>query len=337
VAHPDDSLDRAEALARDRRHGEALDVLTRLAVAQPGDWMVAVRTAQSLAALGRYAQALVEAERAVTLAPESAAAHAQRGYCLVRLRRSAAGEDSAREALRLDPNHLDALHVAALASRAARRPERSLAYGWHAVNLAPGDIVALRAYGVGLDASRRWPEAEQVWRSVLMHSPGDRQALSGLVDALSAQGRRDDARLLAEGMGADDDPETVARAYRGDLTWVGLAGAIVVAGLLQAFWNSVATTGTIVLGLLVVGYVLLRRGWARAVPATAEVRAAVERIDRGRDRAVAAFGGVLGLLTGLGWLLRPAPTAFPMVVGTVLLVGGIVALGVATGRVRHRP
>jgi tetratricopeptide (TPR) repeat protein len=337
VGGPEDPLVLADALARERRHGEALDILSGLAATRPDDWRVAVRAAYSLTALGRYAQALVQADRAVALAPSSAAAHAQRGSCLVRLRRSAAGEDAAREALRLDPHNLDALHVAALASSAGDRPERALAYGWHAVNLAPGETVALRAYGVGLGSSRRWAEAEQVWRSVLLRDPGDRQALAGLVDALSGQGRRQDARMLAEGLHADAGPEAVARSYRGDATWLAVAVALVVVVVLPAFWGSVATAGTVMLGILALGYGLLRRGWARAVPVTAEAREAVARLDRSRDRAVAALGGVLALVTGVGWLTRPGDSMAPVVAGTVLLIGGVVALGVAAHQVRNRP
>jgi tetratricopeptide (TPR) repeat protein len=337
VGDPEDPLVLADALARERRHGEALDILSRLAAARPEDWRVAVRAAYSLTALGRYAQALVQADRAVELAPSTAEAHAQRGYCLVRLRRSAAGEDAAREALRLDPHNIDALHVAALASSAGDRPERALAYGWHAVDLAPSATVALRAYGVGLGASRRWAEAEEVWRSVLLREPGDRQAMAGLVDALSGQGRRQDARLLAEGLHADAGPEVVARTYRGDATWLAVAGALVVLGVLPAFWGSVATAGTVLLALLAVGYGVLRRGWTRSVPATAEGRAAVARLDRSRDRAVAAFGGVLAVVSGVGWLAGPGGSLTSVVAGTLLLIGGIVAFGVAVNRVGHRP
>ena len=260
MGDPEDPLVLADALARERRHGEALDILSGLAATRPDDWRVAVRAAYSLTALGRYAQALVQADRAV----------------------------------------------------------------------------ALRAYGVGLGSSRRWAEAEQVWRSVLLRDPGDRQALAGLVDALSGQGRRQDARMLAEGLHADAGPEAVARSYRGDATWLAVAVALVVVVVLPAFWGSVATAGTVMLAILALGYGLLRRGWARAVPVTAEAREAVARLDRSRDRAVAALGGVLALVTGVGWLTWPGDSMAPVVAGTVLLIGGVVALGVAVHQVRNR-
>ncbi|HEY0486724.1 MAG TPA: hypothetical protein VGD72_10795 [Mycobacteriales bacterium] len=290
------------------------------------DWRDAVARATALRGEGRYAEALAEAGRAVGLAPGEAVAHVERSHCLLALRRAAAAEDAAREALRLDPAALEALHVAALASRSAGRGERAHAYGRQAIALAPEDTVALRAYGVGLDAARRWAEAEQVWRAVLLREPGDPQATVMLAEALDGQGRRDEARLFTESVGS---PE---RAYRGDLTPLAVAGGIVAAGVLVGLRGSLAIAGTVLLALGAAAYGLLRWSTAQRVPATPEARAAVERIDRRRARAFTGAVGALAVVTGAAWLLRTPHTLPPVVLGTLLLLGGAVALAAWWGR-----
>jgi tetratricopeptide (TPR) repeat protein len=269
----------------------------------------------------------------VALAPADAAAHAERGMLLVLLGRAAAAEDAAREALRLEPDRLDALYVAARASAEALRGERALAYGGHAISLAPGNPTALRAYATGLTASRRWPEAEQAWRGLLLAAPGDGEATRGLMAALAAQGRHDYARELAEGLAG----ATGARAYRGDATWVAVAAGIVGAGLLLGHPAGFGPVGTLLLVLLGPGYALVRWRSGRHVPATAETREAVARIDRARDRVVAGVAGGLAILAGAGWLARSPHTSTVLVAGTVLLVGGLVAVGAVVSGSRHRP
>jgi tetratricopeptide (TPR) repeat protein len=322
----DPELDAAEELVRAGHPEEALAALARLAAARPGDWLVVVRAARLLADLGRTVDAVAAADRAVALAPAEPGAHAGRGLVLAVLGRAAEGEDAAREALRLDPDHLGALHAAAVASAVAGRDERALAYGWHAVNVGPGDPAALRAYGTGLSASRRWSEAEQVWRSVLLAAPGDDEATRALITVLSAQGRHDYARELAEGLAAayPARPDTAARAYRGDATWVAVAGGLVAAGLLLGHPGGFGPVGSVLLVLLGLVYGVARWRARRRVPATAETREAVARIDRARDRAVVGVAGLLAVLAGAGWLLRAPHTSAALALGVVLILGGLV-------------
>jgi tetratricopeptide (TPR) repeat protein len=335
----DPELDAADALAQAGRHEEALAALGRLAAARPGDWLVVVRRAAILVNLGRDAEALAEADRVAALAPGEPAAHAERAMLLVLLGRAAAAEDAAREALRLDPGHLDGLYVGARASAEAHRGERALAYGWHAINVAPGNPTALRAYATGLTASHRWPEAEQTWRSLLLAAPGDVEATRGLIAALSAQGRHDHARELAEGLPeeAPGRPDHAARAYRGDATWVAVAGGLVAAGLLLGHPGGFGPVGTVLLVLLGLGYALVRRRTRHRVPVTARTREVVAGIDRSRDRAVAGVAGGLAILAGAGWLVRSPHTPVSLGAGAVLLLGGLVALGAVLGGSRHRP
>jgi tetratricopeptide (TPR) repeat protein len=288
------------------------------------DWREAVVSATALRGSGRHTEALTEADRAVGLAPGEAATHVERGFCLLALGRSAAAEDAAREAMRLDPYGLDALHVAALASRSAGRGERALAYGEHAVGLAPEDAAAMRAYGVGLDAARRWTEAEQVWRAVLLRAPGDPQATVMLAEALDGQGRREEARLFAE---AADRDGAAQRAYRGDLSPLAIAGGIVAVGVLLGAYESLEIAGTVLLVLLGAAYGALRWIAARRVPATPEARTAVAEVDRRRARALAGAGGALAVVTGVAWLLHTPHTMTAVVLGTLVLLGGVVALG----------
>jgi tetratricopeptide (TPR) repeat protein len=293
------------------------------------DWREVVAGATALRASGRYAEALAEADRAVGLAATEAAVHVERGLCLLGLGRSAAAEDAAREALRLDPYALGALHVAAVASRSAGRGERALAYGRHAVDLAPEETVALRAYGVGLDAAGRWAEAEQLWRTVLLRVPGDAQATVMLAEALDSQGRRDEARLFAE---AADPDGTVERAYRGDLTALAIGGAVVAVGVLLGMRGSLEVAGTVLLVIGGAAYGLLRWNGTRRTPATPEARTAVAEVDRRRTRVLAGAGGALAVVTGLAWLLRSPHTMTAVVLGTLLLLGGAVGLGVSRAR-----
>jgi tetratricopeptide (TPR) repeat protein len=231
---------------------------------------------------------------------------AERAAELAARGRFAAAEDTARQALALDPANLDALLVAAEASLAAARPERALAYGSHALDVAPEHPTAQRAYGVGLHASGRWGESEQVWRTVLLRAPGNKQACLFLGAALTGQGRPDEARALAEVAALDADPggESAARVYRGDLTWLGVAGAIVAAGVLLAAPGGFVSAGIALLVVLGAGYGVHRWRGRRHVPATADGRAAVARLDAARDRAVAGFAGALGVVVIAAWLLR---------------------------------
>lgn len=335
----DPEVEAADALARVGRHEEALALLGRLALARPGDWRIVVRRAAVLLTLGRNDEALAEAGRVVALAPEDPAAHAERAMLLVLLGRAAAAEDAAREALRLDPNHLDGLYVGARASAEADRGERALAYGWHAINVAPGNPTALRAYATGLTASHRWPEAEQTWRSLLLAAPGDAEATRGLIAALAAQGRHDYARELAEGLPGPvpGRPDAAVRAYRGDATWVAVAAGIVAAGLLLGHPAGFGPVATFLLVLLGAGYALVRWRLRGHIPATAQTREAVARIDRNRDRVVAGVAGGLASLAGAGWLARSSHTPLTLAAGAVLLLGGLVALGAVLGGSRHRP
>jgi predicted lipid-binding transport protein (Tim44 family) len=95
--------------------------------------------------------------------------------------------------------------------------------------------------------------------------------------------------------------------------------------------------GTFLLVLLGLGYAASRWAARRTVPATAETREAVARIDRARERAVTGVTGGLALLAGAGWLLRTPHTSAALGAGALLLLGGLVALGAVVGGWRHRP
>ena len=346
-------LERAEALAAQGRHAEALALLAAFTNERsvrpdstnersfgndPTDERsvsraAAVLAARSLRALGRPRDALAQADRAVAAAPEDPDGHVERASSLAVLGRYAAAEDAAREALSRDPYSVRALLVAAEASLGAERGERALAYGELARGLAPDDPTALRAHGIGLHACRRWADAEGAWRGVLLHEPGDRQALDLLGAALRGQGRADQARMLAEAHLGDGMPdpaaaEAVATAYRSRREWPAIAGVILAAGLFLGLGSAMGPAGTVLLVLFGAGYAVLRSSRRSRVPATAVGRAVVEHLDRRADRAAAGFAGAFAVATGLAWFTR-SPSGPPgWVAGTVLCLGGLAGVGI---------
>jgi tetratricopeptide (TPR) repeat protein len=325
-------LERAEALAAEGRHADALELLVPFTNDRSFTWEVGVLAARSLRAVGRAADALVQADRAVAAAPTVARPRTERARCLAVLGRYAAAEDAAREALGCDPYDLGALLVAADASERADRGDRALAYGQQAVTIAPDDPTALCAYGIGLHACGRWPEAEAVWRAILLRAPGDPTAIGMLVLALSRQGRTEEARVLGEGavVAATADPEAVAtlgRAYRPDTGWLVPAAVIVVPVLFLALGSTMGPVGTVLLGLVGLAYAALRRRHRSRRPVTPEGRAIVEHLDRRTDRAVAGFAGAFAIAVGLAWFTR-SPSGLPTwVAGTVLCLGGLAGVG----------
>ena len=145
-----------------------------------------------------------------------------RGADRHRAGRMAEAESCYRRALRLAPNHPDALNLLGLALRARGLLTEALEHSSRAVGLSPEQPVVLANHGAALAEAGRLEEAVMVMRAALARSPGDAVTWRNLGQALAAQGDAAGALepLLTAAQLKPDDAEA----------WLALASAHAQAG-----------------------------------------------------------------------------------------------------------
>ena len=145
-----------------------------------------------------------------------------RGADRHRAGRMAEAESHYRRALRLDPNHPDALNLLGVALRARGVLAEALTHSARAVALAPEQPLMLANHGAALAEAGRLEEAVPMMRAALARAPADAVTWRNLGQALAAQGNAAAALepLLTAAKLTPDDPEA----------WLALAQAHAQAG-----------------------------------------------------------------------------------------------------------
>jgi len=187
------------------RYGEAGDVLSRLAKADPAGSLL--RQGQLAERQGHPQQALELLAAAVRLQPSwrSLLILANAEYRQGRL------EDARRhltELLRRAPGNLEGLKALAQIEL-LHDPERAIVLLRQIADATP-DADPLNNLGVALLLRRRYGEAEESLRGALKLQPGSPAATLNLADCLLLQGRGAEARVLYSSIvaGADRNPRT---------------------------------------------------------------------------------------------------------------------------------
>jgi tetratricopeptide (TPR) repeat protein len=94
---------------------------------------------RALLELGQIGEARAAAERALTLDPQSADAHYQRGVVAMTERQAEPAVDAFERAIALDPNHIAAKKALATVEYAIGHPERARQLLEEVLALVPGD------------------------------------------------------------------------------------------------------------------------------------------------------------------------------------------------------
>ncbi len=145
-----------------------------------------------------------------------------RGADRHRAGRMAEAESHYRRALRLEPNHPDALNLLGVALRARGVLAEALEVSARAVAVAPEQPLMLANHGAALAEAGRLDEAVAAMRAALARAPADAVTWRNLGQALAAQGDALAAQepLLTAAKLTPDDPEA----------WLALAQAHAQAG-----------------------------------------------------------------------------------------------------------
>ena len=177
------------------RQSEAAEAATRL---QPDNTNAWILLGEAADAQQEYARAAECYERAAAAAPADPRAYALAAGANLMLGRLDAAEGQARAAVRLGPK--DPLAFLALGDVLRRRTPNDLDEAASAYERAArmGDASGRAAYKLGAVylAGRRWVEAEQQFRLALRADHSSNESRYGLVRALRAQGRKEDAAAM---------------------------------------------------------------------------------------------------------------------------------------------
>jgi len=111
-----------------------------------------------------------------------------RGADRHRAGRLAEAESHYRRALRLNPNHPDALNLLGVALRSRGLLREGLEHSARAVALAPNHPLMLANYGAGLAEAGQLDQAIEVMRAALARAPADAMTWRNLGQALVAKG-----------------------------------------------------------------------------------------------------------------------------------------------------
>ncbi len=145
-----------------------------------------------------------------------------RGADRHRAGRLAEAESHYRRALRLNPNHPDALNLLGVALRGRGLLREGLEHSARAVAIAPEQPAILANYGAALAEAGQLDQAIEVMRASIARAPGDAMTWRNLGQALSAKGepRAAQEALLSAAKLTPDAPEV----------WLALAHAHAEAG-----------------------------------------------------------------------------------------------------------
>lgn len=173
---------------------------------------------------GRLNEAEARFQSALRVAPNDADALGGLGIIRLRQGRFAEARDLLERAMAADPTKAEqwrgarngAVYALALAEGREllrrRRPDEAERRAREALALqTPDPSAAYVLLGDVLSARQLWADAETAYRGALEIAPRDQAALAGLVRALEAQGKRDQAREFARRLPrSPPDPQTVA-------------------------------------------------------------------------------------------------------------------------------
>jgi tetratricopeptide (TPR) repeat protein len=159
----------------------------------PTGFMPRNNLGMSLAAQGRFAEAIAEHTAALRLKPDDATAHYNLGRALFNVGKLAEAEAAFVAALRIDPNLAEAhnnlgLTLARLGRFAEAIPEHRAA-----LYLKPHNARAHNNLGLALAASGQVAEAVEEYRAALRLMPDYVSARNNLAVALVGQGKLDEA------------------------------------------------------------------------------------------------------------------------------------------------
>lgn len=181
---------QVNALFEVHRYEEAARILGQIVASDPTNATALCLLARCQLGLNRPDEALVTAQQAIAVAPESDWAHRLRSIAASALKDHATALAAAQEAVRLAPNsHVTyiVLSEAALNSRMTDEAQRAAE---RARELNPSDPSAHNALGRVALGRRKSTEAEKHFRAALALSPEFAPALNNLGLALQQQGKR---------------------------------------------------------------------------------------------------------------------------------------------------
>lgn len=192
---------RARTLIELRRYDDALAALTP-ALGDPTVEAEAwcLRT-QALLGKGDVKEALAAARAAVEVSPEDEWPHRLHALALQYGGNHRAALRSAQEAARISPHQAETLHVLAICLANRRKKADADETVNRLMEQHPHAPLAHQTAGAVAAARRDWAAAERHLRESLRREPNDPDASAALAEALTRQGRRQEAgeALLAAG------------------------------------------------------------------------------------------------------------------------------------------
>lgn len=192
------ALERALALARERRFADAEALLERIVGAAPEQPDALQLMGLVAGELGDKEAAIRWFRRSLAACPTQPHVHNNLGNALMATGRSRDGVASYREAIRLAPGYADARFNLGLAYAAANDHRAALEALDRTLLLEPGSTRALNAKGIALRALGRLEEAEATLGHAVQGAPRDIRPLNNLGNVLRDRGRDAEAARCFE-------------------------------------------------------------------------------------------------------------------------------------------
>jgi adenylate cyclase len=145
-----------------------------------------------------HARAEVAANRAVTLAPQLAEAHASRGFVLASTQDFGGAEAAFKRAIELNPSYSWTHHYYTLLLMMLGRMEEALEHNRHALAADPLSLPANATHGIILLHRGDYPAADRQLQRALTLSPNFQLTQYYLAVLRAVQGRYEDATRLLE-------------------------------------------------------------------------------------------------------------------------------------------
>jgi tetratricopeptide (TPR) repeat protein len=180
------------------RPSEAVGLLRRAVILEPGRLVVWTNLSRSLLASGEFAGAVAAAAQACMLAPDDAAAAGAHALALIAAERPAEALPVAEHALRIAPTFPPALLARGTALADLGRHDQAEVALLQAVTVWPKHAEAHLALGNTLADLDRLDEAEAAIATALSHAPRLAEAETSLGYVLTRQGRLADAIAACE-------------------------------------------------------------------------------------------------------------------------------------------
>jgi predicted O-linked N-acetylglucosamine transferase (SPINDLY family) len=150
----------------------------------PADPELHVNRAAACINCGLPEQAILSADQAINCAPDNAGAHANKGLALKQLGAWNPALSAYRRAIELNPNDHESLFNAGLALYELELPQQALACFQAAITLKPEFSAARNGVALSQECLKHLENARTELEDLLIHSPGDAEARSRLVQIL---------------------------------------------------------------------------------------------------------------------------------------------------------